>query len=53
MTHRRHHVQARFGMVAFPEKAPPARGILRRDPIWVVTHARRHTHDDAQAVEAS
>ncbi len=53
MTHRWHHVQTRFGMVAFPEKTPPARGILRCDPIWVVTHARRHAHDDAQAVEAS
>jgi Uncharacterized protein conserved in bacteria (DUF2255) len=40
-------------MVAFPEKTPPARGILRWDPIRVVTHARRHAHDDAQAVEAS
>jgi hypothetical protein len=40
-------------MVAFPEKTPPARGIHRCDPIWVVTHARRHAHDDAQAVEAS
>ena len=52
MTHRWHRLQTRFGMVAFPEKTPSARGILRCDPIWVVTHARRHAHD-AQAVEAS
>jgi hypothetical protein len=53
MTHRWHRLQTRFGMVAIPEKTPPARGIFRCDPIWVVTHARRHAHDDAQAVEAS
>jgi hypothetical protein len=32
MTHRWHRLQTRFGMVAFPEKTPPARGILRCDP---------------------
>ena len=51
--HRRHRLQTRFAMVALPEKTPPARGILRCDPMWVATHARRHAHDDAQAVEAS
>ncbi len=51
MTHRWHRLQTRFGMVAFPEKTPPARVILRCDPIWVVTHARRHAHDDADADE--
>ena len=40
ITHRWHRLQTRFGMVAFPEKAPPARGILRCDPIWVATHAQ-------------
>jgi hypothetical protein len=49
MTHRQHRLQTRFGMVAFPEKTPLARGILRYDPIWVVTHARCHAHDDARA----
>jgi len=53
MTHRWHRLQTRFGTVAFPEKIPPARGILRCNPIWVVTHARRRAHDDAQVVEAS